>query len=84
MFQRYVTSQLKVAPSDVAGMSKLRGHIQCACNTHPLGELGHAPAVKIFIHSEIASEAIFGHKHHSFSLICILASRPHKSNRTCQ
>ena len=28
-------------------MSKLRGHIQCACNTHLLEELGHAPAVKI-------------------------------------
>ena len=42
-------------------MSKLRGHIQCACNTHLLEELGHAPAVKIFIHSEIASEIVFGH-----------------------
>jgi len=42
-------------------MSNLRGHIQCAHNTHLLGELGHAPAMKI-IYSEITSEFIFGHK----------------------
>ena len=35
------------------------GHIPCAHNTHLFGELGHAPAMKIFetVHSEIASEA---------------------------
>ena len=42
------------------------GHIQCTHNTHLLGELGHTPAIKFFWHSEIASEAIFGHKYHSF------------------
>ena len=33
------------------------GHIQCARNTHLLGELGHAPSMKVFffeiLHSEI-------------------------------
>ena len=40
-------------------------HIQCTCNMHHLGELGHAPIVKIFetIQSEIAFEAFFGHKY---------------------
>ena len=58
------------------------GHIQCARNTHLLGELGDAPATNFFIHSEIASEAVFGHKYHSFSLTCMLASRQHESDRT--
>ena len=42
--------------SGVARMSKLRGHRH-----------GHAPATKNFkiIHSEIASEAVFGHKYNS-------------------
>ena len=40
------------------------GHTQRVRNTHLLGDLGHTPAMKIFyiIHSEIASEAVFGHK----------------------
>ena len=47
------------------------GHTQCVCNTHLLGDLGHAPAV-------IASEAVFGHKYNSFSLTCTLVSCPHE------
>ena len=36
-------------------------HIQCAHNTHLLGELGHTPAMNFFpiIHSEIASEILW-------------------------
>ena len=61
------------------------GHIQCTHSMHLLGELGHAPAMKIFeiIHFEIASEANFWPEtcmHHSFRM---LASCPHESNRTC-
>ena len=62
------------------------GHTQCVCNMHLLGNLGHAPAMKSLkvIHSEIASEAIYSHKYHSFSLTCMLASRPHETyDRTC-
>ena len=43
---------------------------------HLLGELGHAPAMKI-LHSEITSVAAFGHKYHSFSLTCIPVSSLH-------
>ena len=57
------------------------GHIQCASNMHLLGELGQAPAIEI-MHSEIASKAIFGHKYHSFSLTCMLASHRRESDRT--
>ena len=40
------------------------GHIQCVGNTHLLGDLGHTPTMNFqkIIHSEIASEAVFGHK----------------------
>ena len=38
--------------SSVARISKLREYIQCTCNTHLLGELGHAPAMKL-LHYEI-------------------------------
>ena len=59
------------------------GHTQCVRNMHLLGHLGHTPAMKI-IHSEIASEAVFGHKYNSFSLTCMLASCPHETcDRTC-
>ena len=52
------------------------GHTQCArINTHLLGDLGHTPAMKI-LHSEIASEAVFGHKYHSSDLpVCSLHFR---------
>ena len=56
------------------------GHTQCAVrnttHNHLLGDLGHAPAMKI-IHSEIASEAVFDHKYHSFSRTCMLAFMSH-------
>ena len=29
----------------------MHGHIQCTRNTHLLGEVGHAPAMKIFLKS---------------------------------
>ena len=54
------------------------GHTQRVRNTHLLGDLGHTPAMKIFsiIHSEIASEAVFGHKYHSSVLpVCSLHVR---------
>ena len=43
-------------------------HIQCTPSMHLLGEMGHAPAIKVFwiIHPEIASEAVLGNKYHSF------------------
>ena len=49
--------------SGIARMSKLCGHsMGTFSNTHLLGELhGHASAMKIFLHSEIASEAVFAH-----------------------
>ena len=52
------------------------GHTQCVRNTHLLGDLGHAPAMKNFkiIHSESASETVFGYKYNSFNLTCMLAS----------
>ena len=44
------------------------GHTQCVrINMHLLGDLGHTPAMKI-LHSEITSEAVFGHKYHSSDL----------------
>ena len=46
-------------------------------NTQLLGDLGYAPAMKI-THSVTACDAVFGHKYHSFSLTCMLTSRPHK------
>ena len=56
-------------------MTKLCGHsmdtfMQCMHNTHLLGELGDAPTMKRFWNYKlwIASEAVFGHKCHSFSL----------------
>ena len=59
------------------------GHTQHVCNTHLLGNLGHTPALKI-IHSEKSSDAIFGHKYHSFSPTCMLALSPHETcDRTC-
>ena len=70
-------------------MIRLCGHIQCSRNTHLLGELGYAPAMKIYfeiIHSEIVSETVSeivsGHKYHSFTLTCMLTSRPHESDHT--
>ena len=49
--------------SGVARMSKLCGdsvHTFSACVTLCLlGELGHAPAMKIFLHSQISSAAVF-------------------------
>ena len=51
------------------------GPTQCVCNTHLLGNLGHA-GMKI-IHPEISSEAVYSHKYHSFSLTCMLASCLH-------
>ena len=43
-------------------------HIQCMPSMHLLGEMGHAPAIKVFwiIHPEIGSEAVLGNKYHSF------------------
>ena len=78
-----------VCISGVARMSKLRGHsmhTQCVRNMHLPGDLGHAPPMKIFkiIHSEIVSEAVFGHKYNPFSLTCMVASCPHETcDRTC-
>ena len=47
--------------SGVVRMCKIRGHsvAQCVRNMHMLGNLGHAPAMKIFLikHSEIAFAA---------------------------
>ena len=63
-----------------------RGHTPCVRNTHLLGDLGRAPPMKNFkiIHSEIASEAVFGHKYNSFSLTRMVASCMHEtSDRTC-
>ena len=54
------------------------GHTQCVRNMHLLGDLGHAPAMKIFklTHPEITSEAIFSHKYHSSDLpVCSLHVR---------
>ena len=65
------------------------GHTQCVRNTHLLGNLGHAPPRKI-IHSEKSLSFIYLKtctkytniaflpeiKYHSFSLTCMLASRP--------
>ena len=69
--------------SGVARMRQLcghsMGHTQCVRNTthnHLLGDLGHAPAMKI-IHAEIASEAVFCHKYHSFSHTCMLTFMSH-------
>ena len=56
-------------------------HIQCMHNTHLLGELGHTPAMKFY--TDITSEAVFGHKYHSFSHTCELTSRPYESDHTC-
>ena len=58
-------------------------HIQCARN---MRELGHALAMKV-LHSEIASEAVFDHKYHSFSLtVCSLhvhmKATAHANNRS--
>ena len=52
------------------------GHTQCMrINTHLLGDLGHTPAMKI-LHSEVASEAVFGHKYNSSDLpVCSLHVR---------
>ena len=60
-------------------------HIQCVHDMHLLGVLGYATTMKSFeiIHSEIASEAIFAHKFHPFSLNCIFALHPHESIPTC-
>ena len=57
------------------------GYTQYVRNTHLLGDLGHAPAMKNFkiIHSEIASEAVFGHKYNSFRLTCMVASCKHET-----
>ena len=58
---------------------------QCVCNMHLLGDLGHMKNLKI-IHSEIASEAAFGHKYHYSDLpVCLLHVRmklaiPHANN----
>ena len=44
-------------------------------STHLLGDLGHTPTIKT-LHSEIASEAVFGHKYHSSDLpVCSLHVR---------
>ena len=57
--------------------------LSSVCNTHLLGDLGHALTMKNLnfkiIHFEIASEAIFCHKYNSFSLTCMLASCPHET-----
>ena len=61
-------------------------HIQRVHDMHLLGVLGYATTMKIFeiIHSEIASEAIFGHKFHPFSLNCMyICLHPHESIPTC-
>ena len=57
------------------------GHTQCMHNMYLLGNLGHAPTMKIFtiIHSIIASEAVFSHGYHSFSLTCMLTSHLHET-----
>jgi len=51
--------------------------------TRGTGACSHHKKKKILVYSEIASEAVFGHKYHSFSLTCMLASHPHESGRTC-
>ena len=56
-------------------MSKLHGHSMPW--VHLLGELAIFGEI---IHYEIVSEAIYGHKYHSFSLACMLTSRPYKTN----
>ena len=75
--------------SGVARMSKFLGHsmgtlMQCVCNMHLLGGPVTCSRYEKFIHSEIASEAVFGHKYHSFSLTCMLTSCPHETcDHTC-
>ena len=76
---QFLTTYSQRRSQDEQVMWAQHGHTQCVRNMHLLGDLGHAPAMKI-IHSEIASEAVFGHKYNSFSLTCMLASYP---NETC-
>ena len=60
---------------------------QVTWTQHALGTsargTGACSSYQIFgeiIHYEIVSEAVYGHKYHSFSLACMLASRPYKTN----
>ena len=57
-------------------------HTQCMHN-RGTGTPSHHEIIFEIIHSEITSEAVFGHKYHSFSLTCMRASRPHESDHTC-
>ena len=78
-----ISYSMPIHGSGVARMSKLRGHSMGTFSARVLlGELGHASAIKI-LHSEIASEVVFGYRYHFFSLTCMLTSCPHKSDRTC-
>jgi len=57
-------------------------HTQCMHN-RGTGTPSHHEIIFEIIHSEITSEAVFGHKYHSFSFTCMRASRPHESDHTC-
>ena len=76
--------------SGIARMSKLCGHsMGTAWPGHSMdtpsvsrnasGRKSGAHSRHEITHSEIASEAVFGHKYHSFSLTCMLASYPHET-----
>ena len=70
----------------IARVSKLRGHSMGTFTSAYITRSARGTGVCTrheIIHSEITSEAIFGHKHNSFSLTCMLASRPHESDCTC-
>ena len=56
-------------------------HIQCARNTHLLGELGHAPAMKLYTLRSLLRPSLATNTH-SFRLTCKLASCPHDNDRT--
>ena len=53
------------------------GHIQCVHNTHLLGKQRHASAMKIFLHSEIASKVIFLPQIPFFSVLPVCSLHVH-------